>query len=277
MPGQPGAGVPNGPSGPQGAFPGQQMVPGQQMITGQTMPGQMIPGQPGMGGVRPGQPGNTGNSAAGGGYVGVSGPYIGGSATPAQPVGNGNTGMPVGFPGAPVNSQTGGVSPYPTTPGANGAPPGFAQPGLNQNPQAQNAAAAMIQQILTQPRPGGAPQAGQMGMIGGGIAGFASTADDEGIMVYNDRTNYGEWEFIFDPAKMKPLFNPNNGALGTPASQMGNMSGTQVPGQIGSPGQSSPSPFGSTPNANPSPFGSAPNANPSPSPFGQNPIGPGRQ
>jgi len=73
-----------------------------------------------------------------------------------------------------------------------------------------------------------------MGTLGSGIAGVASNADSEGIMVYNDRKNYKEWEFVFDPAKMKPVPNPLTGAAGTPASQMGSMPG-QVPGQV--PGQ----------------------------------------
>ena len=68
-------------------------------------------------------------------------------------------------PGSPVNSQMGGVSPsYPTAPGANGNPPGFEQPGMSINPQAQNAAAQMIGQILTQPRPGGMPQTNTNGV-----------------------------------------------------------------------------------------------------------------
>ena len=40
--------------------------------------------------------------------------------------------------------------------------------------------------------------------VGGGIAGFASTAEADSIMIYNDHQNYSEWEFIFDPAKVAP-------------------------------------------------------------------------
>jgi hypothetical protein len=88
----------------------------------------------------------------------------------------------------------------------------------------------MIQQILGSPRPGGAPgasigsPAGGL-VIGGGIAGVASKADAEGIMIYADHTNYKEWEFIFDPTKWRPPPNPlaSAGANGTPASQMGSM------------------------------------------------------
>ena len=163
-------------------------------------------------------------------------------------------GMPPGMPGVgqfppgmPVNSQTGGVSPspYSTNPGANGNPPGFGQPGMQMNPQASNAAAQMIGQILTQPRPGGMPQANTngIGAMGGGIAGFASTADQDSIIVYNDQQNYGMWEFVFDPAKAKPLANPNGGGIGTPASQLGSQPGTPA-NQVAQP--AGPNPFGNS-------------------------------
>jgi hypothetical protein len=59
-------------------------------------------------------------------------------------------------------------------------------------------------------------------MLGGsGIAGFASTAEGQGIMIYNDHSKYEEWEFLFDPTKMKPLPNPNQGTVGTPVNQIG--------------------------------------------------------
>ena len=76
------------------------------------------------------------------------------------------------------------------------------------------------------------PQQGMGGQtIGGGIAGLASTSEGEGVKVYNDHTLYAEWEFIFDPAKVKRIPNPNaQGAVGTPASQMGNMNGSGQPG-----------------------------------------------
>jgi uncharacterized membrane protein YgcG len=270
---------------PTQTVPGQ--VPGQ--IPGQ-MPGQ-VPGQPGMpqlppgavvAGINPGRgiqppngaPGSTGSTnpgatsggssylGGGGSYLG-SGSYLGGGSTVPVPItGRPNTGQPgfnqPGFPpGNPVNSQTGGVSPmqgspYPTAPGSNGTPPGFQQPGIAMNPQAQNAAAQLIGGILTSPRPGGMPTSNTSGMqtMGGGIAGFASTADEDSIMVYNDHTNYGEWEFIFDPAKVKPLANPNSGSIGTPASQIGSQIGTPA-NQVGTPAGG----VGSTPFGAPGGFG----------------------
>ncbi len=69
----------------------------------------------------------------------------------------------------------------------------------------QNQAIGLIKQILTTPRPGGLQGLQQQQQaqtsFGSGIAGVASTADAEGIRVYNERTNYKEWEFVYDPNK----------------------------------------------------------------------------
>jgi len=208
-------GVPPGMPGVPTAPPGVPGVPGQPVIPGT--------------GVNPATPtpttGNSGsnssNSPYNTSYMGSSGSYMGGgSATPAAP---GTSGAP--YPGQPVNSQTGGVSatPYSTNPGANG-------------PSNSTAPQDMINRILTSPRPGGMPTAGANGqVIGGGIAGVASTVDEEGIMSYNDRTNYKEWEFLFDPLKVKPLPNPLANSVGTPAQQLGNMSGSSPAGTPISP------------------------------------------
>lgn len=274
VPGQPGVtgqpmmgqpGYPN-PTGIAGLPPGMQ--PGMQPVG---VAGQIIPG--GRGGV-PGIPGSTPPGAAattssGSSYLGGGSSYLGGGSylggQPSNPTGVGVIGgrqqyptagqqypgggtMPMGGqfpPGTPVNSQTGGVAPvYNTAAGSNGTPPGFNQPGINISPQAQNAAAQMIGQILTQPRQGGMPMSNSQGAAAGGtgIAGFASNADQDSIMVYNDQTNYGLWEFIFDPAKQKaPLNIAGGGQPGTPASQIGNQIGTPA-NQVGQP--VAPSPFG---------------------------------
>jgi hypothetical protein len=94
----------------------------------------------------------------------------------------------------------------------------------------------MIRNILTTPRPGGMPQANPGGLtIGGGIAGVASTSEGEGVKVYNDRTLYQEWEFIYDQQKRKQIPNPNvSGAGGTPAGRMNPGQQPQGPG-MGSP------------------------------------------
>jgi type II secretory pathway pseudopilin PulG len=243
MTGPPGAGGPPGATGiagfPGGTIPGQPpglpQQPGIPPIPG--LPGQSgvvaggpgatgLPGAPGRTGM-PGATGTAGQQQSGSSYLGSGGSYLGGGTIATAPT---PAPGPGAFPpGNPANSQNfGGQPAYPTNPGAVGQPPGFGQPGLNtNNPQAQNAAANMIGQLLTQPRPGGMPQTNSAGIgVGGtGIAGFASTADQDSIIIYNDQTNYGLWEFVFDPSKQKAITNPNGGTVGTPVNQMGQQNG----------------------------------------------------
>jgi len=181
------------------------------------------------------------------------------------------------MPGPPANSQNfggtpaypqnfGGMAAYPGAPGAPGAPgssPAYPEPGMSMNPGQSGSAASLINSLLTTPRPGGLAginNSGQNNVIGGGIAGVASTVDDDSIMVYNNHTNYREWEFIFDPAKQHfPPPNPAGGVIGTPAGQLGSMQGS-TPGTPASQMGTMP---GSTPGSTPgtpgnSPFGAAP-------------------
>jgi hypothetical protein len=261
------------------AIPGQQMpvsqAQGGNVVPGQIVPGQIgqpqgIPGQITPGGIQPGQfPGggrqvfpvqqqgtnasNTNSSGGASSFGAVSNSFGGGTTTPtAMPLQPGQTaynGPPLPQqPGPPVNSQTGNVSPYPTNPAMiGGSQPGIGQPGMQATPPT-NAASDMINRILTSPRPGGMPQQGQVGgglPTGNGMAGVASNAEGEGIMVYNDRTLYGEWEFIYDPQKQKRIPNPNaTGAGGTPAQQMGTPAGAPGVGNPGNPNPPSPG-FGS--------------------------------
>ena len=254
---------PTDPNNPNPQNPGAVGVPGMPgMVNGQQVPlppGMTLPAIPGQSPI-PGQ------------YAGMPGQY---PAQPGQPTLPGQPGQypmpmqpqpgPGQLPGQPVNTQTGGVSPtqtgygygsssyassspYPTAPGANGTPPNYAQPGNTINGQPQqgaNLAQQMIQQILTSPRPGGAPLAANGQTIGGGIAGVASNADAEGIMVYKDHKNYKEWEFIFDPTKVLNPPNPLTGGLGTPASQLGSIGGSPAGTPVGgAPGLGTPG-FGS--------------------------------
>jgi uncharacterized membrane protein YgcG len=171
-------------------------------------------------------------------------------AAPPGTVGysNGPPGQPGQPPGAP--GQPG--SPNPASPGA-AFPPG-ANTGASlindlltrPNPQG----AAIVQQALQQQGGGaGASLVGVGGLIyavppnlsgssfsggsggsnrssgspqegSGLVAGVASKAQLEGIMVYNDRTAYDEWEFIFDPSKVPPIpASIGSTGAGTPGSQ----------------------------------------------------------
>jgi len=161
FPGQPGAPQPN-PNVPAGL--GQYPTPGQQPATqgGQGQTPQYPYPQAGIPGI-PGLPGPYGQ----------------------QPT-----------PGAPV--PTGPQFTAPQQPPARPSPtPPAGAPG-----QASNAAVDLIRTILTTPRQSALPgaQAGQLGgqTVAGGIAGVASTLEVEGIMVYNERTKYNEWEFLYD-------------------------------------------------------------------------------
>jgi hypothetical protein len=244
---------PGVPTPPGGLPPGYQVgVPGVQ--------GGIPAGLPGSTAPRPTNTTNTGNSnsgayigSSGGGLVGSSGGLVGtlGSTptTPTASATNPYPGTPTypgqlqpGMqlppqPGAPVNSQFQGQSPYQTTPGANPPMPGgFPQPGTNTN--TPNQAADLIRNILTTPRPGGMPTSNAPGQtIGGGLAGVASTSDGEGVKVYNDHTNYAEWEFVFDYSKPKQIPNPNaQGTVGTPASQLGSNPGSPLGQPLTTPG-----------------------------------------
>jgi uncharacterized membrane protein YgcG len=207
VPGQPGSTAPGGQPGqpvqPNPAFPvglGQYIAPGQQAAT---------PGTTG----QPPQP-NPANPVGLGQYMA---PQQGGTATgavptPVQPAPFQipQTGVP-GLPG-PYGQQSGQTGQYtpPTQPSVVGvappAPPTPAGAAQGTNPasasQGTNQAVDLIRRILTTPRPGGlagvqgTQQGGQA--IGAGIAGVASKLEAEGIMVYNERTKYNEWEFLYD-------------------------------------------------------------------------------
>jgi len=138
-------------------------------------------------------------------------------------------GPPPGFPGGvPGQPFPGGF------PGQVGGVP-VQQPGqpINGPP---SAAANLIGQILTSPRPGGLnglggvqqgtvdPNANAQGTtstfgavtgtttattqtataaqtIGGGIAGVASKLEEDGIKLYKEQTSYHKWEFVYDITK----------------------------------------------------------------------------
>lgn len=150
-----------------------------------------------------------------------------------------------GFPGQPVNS-----------------PP----PGFQNSPNAPSQAAAnLINQILTTPRPNGLSgveqgPAGQFGQpvpgiqgvpsgtsaqgsaggqtIGGGIAGVASKLEREGIKLYNERSAYNEWEFVYDMTRDPLRGGGRGGMVAQPGGQTQpnqSPSGQPQPGASGIP------------------------------------------
>ncbi len=78
--------------------------------------------------------------------------------------------------------------------------------------------------------------------IGGGIAGVASKLEAQGIKVYNERTKYNEWEFVYDPRKdmTNPMMaGPQLGVQPQPGNSP--QTGFQ-PSPSPSPGPNPPSP-----------------------------------
>ncbi len=301
-PGQPPAPFPGAPQ--QGAIPQPGLQPGFPQQAGGIVqqPGGFVQ-QPG-GFAQPGNQSNSANQAGasassfvGGGssFVGSSSSFVGGDSfvgsssagststpTGSNPFSPTNTSQPNNFQSNNFQSNQPNSyqpnQPYqPPTQPNQPTSASAAAAGFQQNPAAQGAAANMINNILTSPRPGGFPgaqgsQGGQSttggsttagatsgpggAQIGAGIAGVASTAETPAIMVYNDQKNYNEWEFIFDVTKQKQQANPNGGVPGTPAQAIGSPAGpaTQtapggLPGGLSfgsQPGGTSSSPFGAS-------------------------------
>lgn len=170
-------------------------------------------------------------------------------------------GMSSGFGFGSSSSSTAAATPSgaaATQQGGQTGPGGvrFGPPGVNQGSggpggQPTNQALSLINQILSAPRqttgPGGTfgAQRGTGVATGiGGLAGVASKRDMDGIMVYNEQTNYKKWEFVYDLQKelsargmMGGQGNPlgtNQGGTGQNPQQRG-MGGPGTP--FGAPGQ----------------------------------------
>jgi len=188
---------------------------------------------------------------------------------------NQDGGYVTALPGIGATSPNPNMPGYPNMQGYPNSPGGQpGQPGLPTAPNGTpNAATQMISNMLSRPNPAGyaayqraqglQPQPQQLqvggspgmtgpgvagaimgsGVMGGGngIAGIASAAKLEGIMVYNDRTAYNEWEFIFDPAQVPRIPPPPGSSLGgapanrigTPAGQMSQTTGSAGGGSVG--------------------------------------------
>ncbi len=152
-----------------------------------------------------------------------SAPVTADSSQPTDP-GAPNTTTGTSTPPPPANQSTAGMmpGPFPTMPQTGTTNAGAA-------PTPSNPALDMIRRILTTPRPGGLTglQGGGM-QIGGGLAGVASKVEDEGIKIYNERTAYNEWEFVYDIRKdtAKAAGMGMSGAPGSTGTGMGIGTGT---------------------------------------------------
>ncbi len=178
-------------------------------------------------GGRPGAPVDGSQGTASGSSFGMSGGFGFGGAPSTSAPSSPQPGTARGGPGGFVGGMAGG--------------PGGTQGGSNAQGQ-PNEALRLINQILSSPRPG-AQQGGAFGAAGrgtgvatgiGGLAGVASKKDMDGIMVYNEQTNYKKWEFIYDLKKEMQARgmggNQLPGQAPNPAGQTGTGQGQQRPG-----------------------------------------------
>ena len=223
QPGYEGEVDPNNPTpSPYGIVPGQPGQPGQAGQPGAG--GQPVAGQyPGYSRVLPGQvPPTAGQRARN--QQRRAGAY---GAQPGRGYPRGTTDSNRGGFGGQIFGSAGRQP----TPGRRTSPPqGFGAPGMNQQ------AANVIGRLLTQPRPGGFQGlAGRRQSTAGqssfskGIAGVASKVEDRGVMVYEGRENYNEWEFVYDYRQ--------EAGFGSPSVAQGSMAGQRPAG--GQPGLTS--------------------------------------
>jgi type II secretory pathway pseudopilin PulG len=120
---------------------------------------------------------------------------------------------------------------------ASGGLPGQGAAGSSSTPGGR--ASTPQQQPQPQGRGGFAPGAGPSGTVGGpqgggrgaGMIGVASKSTAQSIRMYNGRTHYNEWAFIFTPTVQAP-----GGVPGQPGQRQGG------PGPIGGPRSGGPGP-----------------------------------
>jgi type II secretory pathway pseudopilin PulG len=124
----------------------------------------------------------------------LAGQAVPGSATPGGPTGSPTTGR--GQTGTPSMGAGRGMSPS-TSPGTT-SPGGISSGGLS------------------------SPTGSQPGGGVGGVMGVTSKSKDKSIRLYNGRSHYNEWAFVFTPQQQTPG---------------GGAPGSAVPGQVGPPGQ----------------------------------------
>ena len=198
---------------PRRASEGGQPQPGSDAGASGVIPGQ-IPGNPSQPGFAPGQPGASPGQT----------PLPGALPMPGS---SGGSNFPPGLPG--------GVGQPTADPSQSGDPAAY-NPGATTNNQQGMSAADLIGNLLRQPRPmpTGPATGGQTGMTGGGlatitggIAGVASRVEKLGIKIYNERSKYNEWEFIYDFSKDKTGAGRMQGAMGSGDPRLAQQQGGQ--------------------------------------------------
>lgn len=260
-------GDPNQPAGQPGALPGGAYgVPAAPGQAGAPPVIPSAPGVPGMPSFRPANPiqsqpqgqqggasGGTSSGSSVGGFIGGSIPAPGGVSNSQQ----GGVGSFIGG-GAPQTTPTQGAQ-RPTIPGSAGMAAGMPGPpgGLPSGGPGQVPAAAadLIRSILTTPRQGGLPggQGVGQGGLGPGIAGVASKREATGIKIYNERTRYDEWEFLYDQSKEAKSAMGAAGVNSQGTNQPGSPLQGSQPGSSLNPGGPGINPGAGSQNTAPSP------------------------
>ena len=100
--------------------------------------------------------------------------------------------------------------------------------------------------LSTTPQPGAQPAAGQSGQggRGAGVIGVASKSSAQSIRIYNGRTHYNEWAFMFTPTVQSPGGVPGQRQGGPGQRQGGPGQRPGGPGPVTGPGGSPFTPFG---------------------------------
>jgi type II secretory pathway pseudopilin PulG len=164
---------------------------------------------------------------------------LGAGGAAGQPGMPGMAGMP-GMPGMPGQAGVPGQPGQPRQPGQAGQPP----PGQSGQAQIGQSGQRQIGQS-GQPPPGQSAQPGQQGGAFpgappvGGVIGVTSKSKAESIRIYQGRTHYNEWAFLFvNNAPGGRGVSPQPGLPGVP----GGVGGQQRPGapQRGQPGTTNP-------------------------------------
>jgi hypothetical protein len=204
-------GAEGAPPPPSGGVPTAPGLPGPFAAPG-TYPNAAANSQTGGQMAQP-QPSNSGYTVGGGGYT------VGGMMPPD----------PARYNATPANN---GQLRLPGSGSTSFGPSGQGATGINVNP-----ATDMIRRMLTTPNPQGlaaAMGAQQSQGLGGGIVGIASKLDREGIKIYKERTNYKEWEFVYDPNQQAGgganLPGQRQGALGPGMNPGGQPMQSPMPG-----------------------------------------------
>ncbi len=169
----PGSGDPNQ-AGAAGGNPDPNQQPDSSTAAGQT-PGQ-TPTPP------PGGPANN--------------PQLPGAAQTGANANAQNAAGSGGLAGTPAFGSILPTAQQPDASGTSAAGAASSTSGTMQQPQAMQAIQSMLGANRNAPLAGG--QAGAPNSLGAGLVGVATTVEMEGIRRYKDKSNYSEWEFVYD-------------------------------------------------------------------------------